>query len=141
MTRRPGRDSVASLDNEVPAVPHKQRSIRKTAGGPLAHVPGLDHALAWAYGIVLTGLIFRLRDGVWTAIIKGDLKNEAVVAFVDVGSFGRTVEAVIELIDARLIFFQQDSYPPKIYTKAFLKKNYVPQARGGQIFAKKGKRR
>lgn len=91
----------------------QQRRAEVLRGGSLGFTPSLIEIIGWDYNAVLTMLSFRIRDGVWTAIIKADFGNTPMVAFLDVGSFGRCVEVTSELAAAGQLHWHRDKYPPK----------------------------
>lgn len=94
----------------------QQREVRRLVGGSLGRAPSLAEILGWEYNAVLTSLTFRIKDGVWSSVVKADFGPRPMVAFVDVGSFARCVEVTIEFATKRSLKWYPDKYPPKTRT-------------------------
>jgi len=86
--------------------------VKMLLGGALGLSPTLMEIIGWHYGANLTSIQFTCRDDVWTAIIKADFGNDAMVAFLDVGDFARCIEVTIEFIEEELLKWHKDKYPP-----------------------------
>lgn len=92
------------------------RVADRLLGGPVGFTPTLEEILGWEYGAALTQLSYRYRDGIWTALIKADIRGSAKIAFIDVGSFGRCVEVANERVARRWLHWKDDIHPPKTRT-------------------------
>jgi len=79
----------------------------------LGQVPSLQHAIANQYGAVLTELYFSEHAGVWTARVKADFDGFPMVAWLDVGTFVRTVEHLCACAHMGHIPWQRDKRPPR----------------------------
>lgn len=90
-----------------------QRRIRSVVGNGLGRSNVLQETIGWVYNAVLTGLHFRVRDGIWTAVIKADFGDRAQVAFLDVGTFARCIEVCAEYAEKGQLRWYPDKYPPR----------------------------
>ena len=92
------------------------RNVDMFAGTALKYVPTLQESIGWEYNAILTGVSFRVKNGVWTCIIKADFGSTAMVAFIDVGSFARCVEVSCEFAAKGHLTWHKDKYPAQTRT-------------------------
>ena len=89
------------------------RVVERLRGGALGLTPTLAELVGWNYNAVLTGVSLRSNGRIWTAVIKADFDDGPKVSFLDVGTFGRTCDVLVEFADAGLLKWVHDKYPPK----------------------------
>lgn len=91
----------------------RARQLRRLQGGSLGYCNTLIELVGWNYNAILTGVSFRVRNDIWSAVIKADFLEGPLVSFLDVGSFARCVEVLNEYAEKRLLVWHPDKYPPK----------------------------
>ncbi len=89
------------------------RKLRRLKGGSLGRSNTIKEHIAYHYGAHLTGLSFYVRSGTWHSVIKADFGNHAMVAFLNVGTFARTVEVTEEYARKGWLTWKNDRNPPK----------------------------
>lgn len=113
MTDRRNSELERQSKDSRTTLTQRHRRVAGLRPTSLGMVPALPEDIGWNYNAVLTGLTFRCRAGIWTAIIKADFGNSPMVAFLDVGTFPRTVEVLCEYAQRRALTWLPDKYPPR----------------------------